>query len=54
MAEEESTQKMENIILELNKSGLAYLVSCNSCLSQASSARLSSTSRKQNEQLHNS
>jgi len=28
MAEEESTQKMEKLILELNKSGLAYLVSC--------------------------
>ena len=28
MAEEETTHKMENIILELNKSGLAYLVSC--------------------------
>lgn len=33
MSEEESshTHKMENLILELNKSGLAYLVSSNVC-----------------------
>lgn len=53
MAEEESTQKMESIILELNKSGLAYLVSCNDIVRQVSSARLWSTSKRQKEQLQN-
>lgn len=54
MAEEESTHKMENIILELNKSGLAYLVSGTPCASQGSSVRRWSTSRRPSGQLQNS
>ena len=40
MAEEESTHKMEGLILELNKTGLAYLVSSTSFIIQISLERL--------------
>ena len=46
MAEEESTQKMESLILELNKSGLAYLVSSTSFTIQINLGRLWIISRK--------
>lgn len=45
---EETTQKMENIILELNKTGLSYLVASNPSLKRISShsSRLFQKSRK--------
>lgn len=46
---EETTQKMENIILELNKTGLSYLVASNPSLKQISSQKQSIISKKQKD-----
>jgi len=46
----EGSQKMEGLILELNKSGLAYLVNSTSSTSKINSPRPSSISKRQNGQ----
>ena len=54
MAEEETTQKMESLILELNKTGLAYLVSSTPFIIKISLDRLWIISRKLKKQSRRS
>jgi hypothetical protein len=51
MTEEDPAHKVETLILEFNKSGLAYLVNSTPTLTQTSSQKPSTTSKKHNAAL---